>query len=159
MDRLFRDRMAYIQGDVSSEECFLCKAADSKVADASNLVLTQGERTLVVLNRYPYNTGHLIVATKRHVGELEDLDDEEASELMGMTSASIKALRRAFEPEGFNLGANLGRVAGAGLPDHFHFHVVPRWGGDTNFMPVTASSKVLPETLEETYERMAELFT
>jgi ATP adenylyltransferase len=120
------------------------------------LVVFRGERALVVLNRFPYSSGHVLVAPVRHVGELEALEDAEALEVHRLATASIAALRSEYAPEGFNLGWNLGRVAGAGIVDHLHLHVVPRWGGDTSFMPILADVKVVPEHLDETRRRLAE---
>jgi ATP adenylyltransferase len=105
-----------------------------------------------MLNRYPYNSGHLMVAPFRHVGELEELEDEESLDMQQMLQRCIKAIKEGMQPEGFNLGMNLGTVAGAGIPDHVHWHVVPRWTGDTNFMPVIGGAKVLPQVLRTTYD-------
>jgi len=108
-----------------------------------------------MMNLYPYNNGHLLIAPKRHVGKIEEINEAEMTELFKMTQKMIKVLR-AFKPEGFNVGANLGRVAGAGVPGHFHIHIVPRWNGDTNFMPVIGETKVISESLEETYKKIKE---
>jgi ATP adenylyltransferase len=118
------------------------------------MVVHRGEQAVVLLNKFPYASGHLMVAPLRHAGELEELADEEALEIHRLASAGIQALRDAYRPDGFNLGWNLGRVAGAGIVDHVHLHVVPRWAGDTNFMPVLADVKVLPEALEDTRARL-----
>ncbi len=152
MERLFRSRMEYV-GQDTSDACFICKAVEDD-DDEGNLVIDQTPVSIVVLNKFPYNTGHLIVAPRRHVGDITDLSKEESSDVADLLAASVRVLRRELEPAGFNLGANLGAVAGAGLPGHFHMHVVPRWGGDTNFMPVLGGAKVLPEILEETYRRL-----
>lgn len=150
--------MAYIKGAERHEGCFLCHAADaSPEDDEQNLVVARGERVFVILNLYPYNTGHLMVATNRHVGELDELTLEEFDEVWMWTRRTVAAHREASQPEGFNIGINLGTVAGAGVPGHFHLHVVPRWGGDTNFMPVIGDTKVLPELLSETFARLAPL--
>ena len=138
----------------TSDECFICKAVVEE-DDEGNLVVDRTSMSIVVLNKFPYNTGHLIVSPKRHVGDITDLSKEESSEVAHLVAASVRVLRLELEPEGFNLGANLGAVAGAGLPGHFHMHVVPRWEGDTNFMPVLGGAKVLPEILEETYRRIS----
>jgi ATP adenylyltransferase len=122
-----------------------------------NLVVSRGELAFVILNLFPYNTGHLMVAPYRHTGELDDLTHEEVDEIWSLTRRSVRAHRETSQPHGFNIGINLGEVAGAGVPGHFHLHVVPRWGGDTNFMPVTADTKVLPEMLAETYARLRPL--
>ena len=150
--------MAYIKGDERHSTCFLCDAAAAQPEDdESNLVVARGARAFVILNLYPYNTGHLMVAPYRHVGELEDLTHEEVDEIWSLTRRAVKAHRESSQPQGFNIGINLGQVAGAGVPGHFHMHVVPRWGGDTNFMPVLGDTKVLPEMLAETYQRLRPL--
>lgn len=150
--------MAYIKGAERHDTCFLCDAAQaSPEDDESNLVVARGERALVILNLYPYNTGHVMVATYRHVGELDELTLEEFDEVWMWTRKTVAAHREASQPQGFNIGINLGTVAGAGVPGHFHLHVVPRWGGDTNFMPVIGDTKVLPELLSETYAKLAPL--
>lgn len=156
MERLFRSRMEYVTGP-GDEGCFLCRALEAD-DDAANLVLTRRERTVVILNRYPYNSGHVMVAPKRHVADLGALGEEEQRELMQMLAEACRVLVEEMQPHGFNIGLNLGETAGAGLPGHLHFHIVPRWPGDTNFMPVVAGSKVIPETLEETYQRLAGRF-
>lgn len=150
--------MAYIKGAERHDTCFLCDAANaSPDRDDDLFVVARGERAFVILNLYPYNTGHLMVAPTRHVGELEDLEHEEFDEIWSWTRRSVSALREASQPQGFNIGINLGEAAGAGVPGHFHLHVVPRWGGDTNFMPVVGDAKVLPEMLAETYARLRPL--
>lgn len=150
--------MAYIKGAERHEACFLCDAGEaSPDRDEANLVVARGERAFVILNLYPYNTGHLMVAPFRHVGELDELTLEEFDEIWMWTRRSVAAHREASQPHGFNIGINLGTVAGAGVPGHFHLHVVPRWGGDTNFMPVIGDTKVLPELLSETYAKLAPL--
>lgn len=165
MERLFRQRMEYVSGQDGDEgdrdggeECFLCRSASSP-DDEANLVLHRDERCMAVLNRYPYNTGHVMVSPLRHVGEIDALTREELAQIMDLCLKGLAILRSNFNPQGFNIGANLGQVAGAGHPGHFHMHVVPRWEGDTNFMPVVAGSKVLPETLEETYRRLQPHFS
>lgn len=147
--------MEYVE-TAGTGECFLCE--DVVTADlAANYILVRTDLCLVVMNRYPYNTGHLLVSPLRHVGSLEELSDGERLEVMELTIKAIGALKEAMNPDGFNLGANLGAAAGAGLPGHLHIHLVPRWSGDTNFMPVTGDSKVLPETLDQTYARLQPL--
>ena len=133
-----------------------CEEASGALADEKSLVVHRGDRVFVLLNRFPYASGHLMVAPVRHVGEYGDLDDAEAVEIHRLTRAAMGALGQLYAPQGYNLGWNLGRVAGAGVVDHVHQHVVPRWGGDTNFMPVLADVKVLPENLSETRRRLAE---
>lgn len=147
--------MEYIE-KVSEPGCFLCDYRDSS-DDQANRVLSRKGTGLLLLNAYPYNSGHLLAATIRHVSSIEDLSDEESRDVMRLVADGVSALRQALAPEGFNLGANLGVAAGAGLPGHFHMHIVPRWTGDTNFMPVVGDSKVLPETLAVTYTRLRDL--
>jgi ATP adenylyltransferase len=150
MERLWAPwRMEYIDSARDEEEggCLFCEKPKES-DDEKALILARQEKSFAMLNKYPYNSGHLMVAPLRHVGRLEDLEDEETLDMQKLLARSIKALKEAMQPDGFNLGMNLGRVAGAGVPDHLHWHVVPRWNGDTNFMPVTAGAKVLPESLE-----------
>lgn len=147
-------RLSYIvtTKDDQPEGCFLCRFAAEPEADAKNLVVFRGKRTLTVLNRYPYNNGHLLVAPLAHKASLEDLDDEELLEGMQALQRVTRTIRREMSAEGFNIGVNLGRIAGAGLPGHLHWHLVPRWSGDTNFMPVLANVNVIPQSLEALYE-------
>jgi ATP adenylyltransferase len=146
-------RLEYIQSADEQPGCFLCIAAKGG-DDEALLVVHRGERALVLLNRYPYSPGHVMVAPRRHGVEFADLDDDEALEVHRLAGLAIEALRASMRPDGFNLGWNLGRVAGAGLVDHAHLHVVPRWSGDTNFMPVLADVKVMPEHLAETRRKL-----
>src|SRR6266702_4678659 len=135
--------------------CFFCEAASADPSDdATHLVLVRGQHTLVILNRYPYNNGHLMIAPNAHLADLEDLPAETANDLMAMTQRSLRVLRQVLAPQGFNLGINAGKVAGAGVADHVHQHVVPRWDGDTNFMPVVAQAKVLNESLAKSYQEL-----
>lgn len=150
--------MAYIQANKEEggeSGCILCRIRDG---EESERVLTRSELGYVVLNRYPYNPGHVLVVPNRHVGELVELDDAESLELQRLVQRSVNAIRDESAPHGFNVGLNLGRIAGAGLPDHLHWHVVPRWPGDTNFMPVVGETRVLPELLAETAKRLAPRF-
>ena len=117
-------------------------------------VLARGELAYVVLNKFPYNPGHLLIVPIRHTGDVEDLSVEENTELQALLQRSVRALREESAPHGFNVGMNLGSISGAGIPDHLHWHVVPRWSGDTNFMPVVGQTRVLPELLEETYAKL-----
>jgi ATP adenylyltransferase len=144
-------RMAYIGGD-RGDGCVFCDKAAS-AEDEQNLVLLRGEKTFVLMNLYPYNNGHLLVVPKRHVGEMEDLNEEEMMELFKMTRKMVKVLG-FFKPQGFNIGINIGSAAGAGIPGHFHIHIVPRWIGDTNFMPVFGDVRVISESLEGTYKKL-----
>jgi len=147
-------RMAYIrQGDDGQRGCVFCELP-AQDDDQANHILGRGERVFAILNAFPYNPGHLMVMPFRHVGGYADLTPEELSEMMAMTGTAIQALEDESGPHGFNLGMNLGQVAGAGIADHVHLHLVPRWGGDTNFMPVVGQTKVLPELLDETYQKL-----
>jgi ATP adenylyltransferase len=134
--------------------CVFCREAEGTLGDAS-LVVHRAERTIVLLNKFPYSSGHVMVAPLRHVGELSDLDEAEWLELHRLTTAAITALRAVYRPDAFNVGWNLGEVAGGSIAGHLHQHVVPRWAGDTNFMPVLADVKVLPEHLRETREQLS----
>ena len=147
-------RLEYIQGAEEQEGCVFCRARDGE--DEAGLVVHRGKRAFVVLNKYPYASGHLMVAPNRHESEFGELDADEALELHRLGAAGLAALAATMHPQGFNVGWNLGRIAGAGVVDHVHLHVVPRWAGDTNFMPVLADVKVLPEALEATRRRLAD---
>lgn len=133
--------------------CIFCPGED-RTGDAERLILTVGERSLVMMNRFPYNNGHLLVAPLRHVSGLDLLDEQELLALQLMVRKSIEVLKKTMRPEGFNVGLNLGRVAGAGVEEHLHFHVVPRWNGDTNFMTILDDVRVIPEHLQRTYEKL-----
>jgi len=146
-------RIAYVTGP-KSDGCFLCEIP-AGIADRQRLLLHRSRRVYVVLNTFPYNTGHLMVAPFRHVATLEALDAEERLDLMNTAVLAVSVLQSAFAPDGFNLGVNLGRAAGAGMERHLHLHVVPRWVGDVNFMPVLGDAKVIPEHLEATYDKLA----
>jgi ATP adenylyltransferase len=147
-------RLEYIKQADEQPGCVFCDAAGGD--DEDRLVVHRGEQAFVLLNKFPYSSGHLMVASYRHVGELGGLTEEEALEVHRLATQGVAALGEVYGPEGHNLGWNLGRVAGAGVVDHIHLHVVPRWAGDTNFMPVLADVKVLPEHLSETRRRLAE---
>lgn len=154
-------RMAYLKAPKGAEtgDCIFCgKIKESIEKDRANLVLVRGERAFVMLNLFPYTNGHMLVAPFEHTGELESLDPETLKDMMLLVGKGIRALRRVMNPQGFNVGANLGRVAGAGVEDHVHLHVVPRWNGDTNFMPVLADTRMIPELLPQTYESLLEAF-
>ncbi len=147
--------MEYVGGE-QPPGCLFCRLREQPpAADRATLVLAREPGSLTVMNRFPYNSGHLMVAPAAHVPGLEDLDDEASADLLRGVRRALKALRETLNPEGFNLGVNLGRVAGAGIPDHVHVHIVPRWGGDTNFMPVLAETKVVNEHLDRTWERLS----
>jgi ATP adenylyltransferase len=144
--------MKYIEKE-DDGSCIFCERAERK-RDREDLVVRRGRHAFVMMNRYPYTTGHLMVAPYRHVGKLSDLTADESCEIMQLLGWSEKILQEAIAPHGFNVGMNIGRCAGAGFPDHIHVHVVPRWQGDSNFMPVLAETKVLPETLTDTYDKI-----
>jgi ATP adenylyltransferase len=151
-------RIEYIEAPhPEGEGCIFCQKP-SLGDDQEALILARSELAFAMLNAYPYNPGHLMVAPFRHVGELEDLKPPEFAEVDGLLQRSIRALREASGPDGFNVGVNLGRVAGAGVPGHVHWHVVPRWNGDTNFMAVVGEVRVLPEALSATYAKLRPLF-
>jgi ATP adenylyltransferase len=151
-------RMRYVQGERGDEGCIFCLAAEPG-DDEARLVVHRGERCLVMLNAFPYNSGHLMVSPHRHVASIEDLGDDELLELMTLTRRALRAVREAYGPDGFNLGVNEGDVAGAGFAGHVHLHVVPRWAADSNFMAVTADTRVLPQSLEDTYAQLRGRFT
>jgi ATP adenylyltransferase len=141
--------------DGADPGCFLCRGVvDSR--DRENLVVGRGPRSVVMLNRYPYNNGHLLIAPLLHKGGLEDLTADEQLELQQQITRFVAVLRRSLNAEGFNIGLNLGRVAGAGLPGHLHWHIVPRWSGDSNFMPVLAGIRVIPQSLDELWTQLKE---
>lgn len=137
--------------------CFLCDNPRQD-DDAQNYIIYRGKQNFVILNSYPYNAGHLMVAPYRHVASLEDLTAEERNEHFEIVNRCVKVLREEVGPEGFNIGMNLGKASGAGIADHIHTHIVPRWQGDTNFIPVITDVKVIPEALAETYERLSPRF-
>lgn len=137
--------------------CILCDKPNQK-KDPANLILERGKYCFIMMNLYPYNNGHLMVSPYLHTCDLEDLSDPAMKEMMRMTKKSVAALRKAFKSEGFNIGLNLGKSAGAGIDDHLHFHVVPRWTGDTNFMTVVAETRVIPEDLGATFRQLKKEF-
>lgn len=147
-------RMEYILGNKEKECIFCTKTKENE--DKKNLILYRGERNYIIMNKYPYNNGHLMIVPYRHTSEFESLNDAESLELMHLVSRSIQALKAAIHPEGFNVGVNIGKIAGAGIEEHLHFHVVPRWAADTNFMPVVGQTKVISEGLWQTFEKIKE---
>ncbi len=158
MDYLWRDRMAYITGAAKPPEgvCIFCEAP--KHDDATVYILHRGQQAYVIMNIFPYNTGHVMVNPYAHIDSIEKLDDAALLEIMQLTNLSLAAIRQVSSPHAFNLGANLGKAAGGGIDQHFHFHIVPRWSGDTNFMPIVAQARVLPENLDELYRRLKPAF-
>ncbi len=152
-------RYAYIRRARSGPEaCIFCVKELGAVERRNRLVLHQDAEAVVMLNRYPYNNGHIMVAPRRHLGSPELLSAKERAILAELVSSSVERLRKALTPAGFNVGANIGRTAGAGFADHLHWHIVPRWDGDTNFMPVLASTRVLSQHLKESFRTLAPLF-
>jgi ATP adenylyltransferase len=147
-------RLEYIEHADEQGSCVFCDAAAGD--DEQGLVVHRGDHAFVLLNKFPYASGHLMVASYRHVGDFAELTNEEALEVHRLAERAVAALAEVYAPQGFNLGWNLGRIAGAGIVDHVHLHVVPRWAGDTNFMPVLADVKVIPEHLADTRRRLAD---
>ena len=141
-------RMKYIQDLSKSKDCFICHNLKNPHSDDENLVLWRSTHCIVILNRFPYNNGHLLIAPARHIADLDQATDEELLELVKLTRQSQKVLSLALKPHGFNIGMNFGRCAGAGLPEHLHVHIVPRWAGDTNFITVVGQVRVMPDSLE-----------
>ena len=148
-------RMEYINGlQDGDDRCFLCRYRDEAGKDAANLVLWRGRKSFAVMNRFPYTGGHSMVAPYEHVGMLEDVDAAAMLEMMEMVRDLQKLLAHAIHAQGFNVGMNVGRCAGAGLPEHLHLHIVPRWAGDTNFMAVLGGARVIPQALDELYSQL-----
>jgi ATP adenylyltransferase len=145
-------RMAYIRRE-RRPGCIFCEMLDTE-DDRGQLILHRSELAFLVLNKYPYNNGHLMAVPYRHMDTVEALTPEETVDMMSLVSLAVRALRRTSNPEGFNIGINIGKIAGAGVVDHVHIHVVPRWGGDTNFMPVLADVRLIPQDLHETYDEL-----
>jgi ATP adenylyltransferase len=149
--------MAYLQGkEPVLEGCLFCAAP--QMEDAEVHIVYRGDLCYAILNRFPYNSGHLMVVPHVHVATLEELDAETLAELMALTQRSLRVLREAYGPQGFNVGMNIGEVAGAGVAGHIHLHIVPRWGGDNNYMSTVSGTRVIPEWLDQTYERLRPLF-
>ena len=156
MDHLFSPwRMQFIVENKQTppDFCVLCDVQNTE-NDRGNLILHRGIACYVILNLFPYGTGHLMVVPHRHAGSLSELSPEESAEAMTLLTQAERVLRDEYHPQGFNIGANIGKVAGAGVPGHVHFHILPRWGGDTNFLPIFGRTKSIPEDLEQTYDRL-----
>ena len=148
-------RMEYIMENDKPDDCIFCVGRHEDASDLERrLILYTGELSMVMMNRYPYNNGHLLVAPMKHTGELDELEQEVMKDLMSVTRSTISILKEVMNPEGFNVGINLGLVAGAGVLEHLHIHIVPRWNGDTNFMAVLGQTRVIPEHLLETYRKL-----
>lgn len=154
-------RSEYIEGATNppptgADGCVMCRLGEVEEPAAESHVLWRGGLTAAALNAYPYTSGHLMVIPRRHVGELEDLSPDEAAELWATATAAVRAVKAAYRPEGINVGLNLGRAAGAGIPGHLHVHVLPRWAGDSNFMTSVAETRVMPETLSRSWSKLRE---
>lgn len=152
-------RLEYIRGE-KEDGCFLCDAINAEPeTDRENYLVHRGDLCFVILNKYPYNNGHVMVAPKVHEASIEQLGADQLTEMMELTKRSLAVLRSVYGPEGFNIGINQGAIAGAGVEDHVHLHVVPRWGADTNFMPVIGDTRVLPQALDESWSELHEAFS
>lgn len=161
MERLWSPwRSKYIASGVDSQtgDCVFCRIAASPDDDAANFVLYRGQNAFVLLNIFPYITGHLMTVPYRHTSELDSVPKEITDEMMDLTKRAQTALRKVYSPAGFNMGMNLGSAAGAGIADHIHIHLLPRWSGDTNFMTTVGESRVIPEALEVTYQKVKDSF-
>lgn len=159
MERLWAPwRMEYIEKCDEPCACIFCELP-KKGNDRENLILFRGEHSFVIMNKFPYAVGHLMVAPYRHTSDLNDLPAEELTDIFLNTRECVNILKKAMNPQGFNVGANLGRSGGAGIVDHVHFHIVPRWNGDSNFMPVIGGTKVISEGMEKTYDKLYPLFS
>jgi ATP adenylyltransferase len=150
-------RMTYIEKHEKQAGCVFCNA-QARTDSAENLIAFRGKNVYVILNLFPYTSGHLMVVPFEHKASIEDLDAATRTEMMELTSRCMEILRKLYNPHGFNMGANIGEAAGAGVPGHVHIHIVPRWSGDTNFMTTLGNARVLPEFLEDTYKRVKEAF-
>ena len=149
-------RIEYILSK-KEQHCIFCPGDDRR-QDRERLILYVGSYSVVLMNKFPYNNGHLLVAPKRHISDMDSLTDEEAMELFHMIKNSIRILRKVMNPDGFNVGLNMGKVAGAGIEEHMHFHIVPRWNGDTNFMTILGEVRVIPEHIRQTYDKLQPYF-
>ncbi|MAV90367.1 MAG: HIT family hydrolase [Bdellovibrionaceae bacterium] len=151
------DRYRYVRKLARPKTCVFC-SAEKKRLSFDSLVLAKTQHAMVILNKYPYNSGHLLVLPRKHIGEIWELGEEELMEITKWTQSSMRILHEVYQCKGLNMGMNHGAVAGAGIPDHIHWHIVPRWLGDTNFFPLIAQTRALPETLKQTYERLRPAF-
>jgi len=146
-------RMKYIRRQKTPKGCVFCNAAQKEDGE-SNFIVARGKRAFVILNRYPYTSGHIMIVPYEHIGSFEKMDEETSAEVMRLIRQGITTLDKIYQPNGYNMGANLGASAGAGIASHIHFHLVPRWDGDTNFMTSIGETRVLPEDLSETFEQI-----
>ena len=161
MERIWAPwRIAYIRNGRSKKDkgCLFCRVKKEDKKRKENYLLKKGKFSLVLLNLYPYNNGHLLFAPLRHISKLSQLSKEEREEIFFLVNRSIEALNKIIKPDGYNLGMNLGKIAGAGVPGHIHFHLVPRWTGDTNFFPVVSETKVISQSLSELYQKLLPFF-
>ena len=151
--------MAYLQGAGREEGCVFCNRAKlDESNDKESLILYRGKHNFIIMNLYPYNNGHVMVVPYKHTGDFCKLDDDEMLEMMQLSQLTIKVFEKVFNPEGINSGFNLGKAAGGGIRDHLHFHVIPRWNGDTNFMPVIGETRVISEHIYDTYDKLKAVF-
>jgi ATP adenylyltransferase len=150
-------RMEYVGSDQAREGCIFCPG-DDRTQDEKKLILYRGEWSIVLMNRFPYTNGHLLIAPLRHISSFDSLSPDEKLDLLNMVERSVSVLKEVMDPAGFNIGMNLGRVAGAGVEDHMHFHIVPRWSGDTNYMTVLGEVRIIPEHIQATYEKLLPFF-
>jgi ATP adenylyltransferase len=151
------DRLRYVRKLLPQDTCVFCNASETKPS-FENLVLYAGLDAMVMLNKFPYNTGHLLIVPKRHVADITETTAEEHTSISLLIKTSVKLIRAAYTCDGINIGMNLGATAGAGIPGHLHWHIVPRWSGDTNFFPLIAETKCLPETLQQSFDKLYPLF-
>ena len=150
-------RLRYVTDAAKNDECIFC-AKPAAGEDRENLIVHRGERCFVILNLFPYTNGHLMVAPYEHLAKLQEIDPEVTAEMMALAQTAMLRIEDVYNPEGFNVGINQGRVAGAGVEGHIHLHVVPRWAGDNNYMPIIADTRVMPQSLEESYDALAGSF-
>jgi ATP adenylyltransferase len=150
-------RMEYVGSDQAREGCIFCPG-DDRTQDEKKLILYRGEWSIVLMNRFPYTNGHLLIAPLRHISSFDSLSPDEKLDLVNMVERSVSVLKEVMDPAGFNIGMNLGRAAGAGVEDHMHFHIVPRWSGDTNYMTVFGEVRIIPEHIRATYEKLLPFF-
>ncbi len=150
-------RIKYVEGFKKGYECIFCLKPSIK-KDKESFILKRGKYSFVIMNIFPYNPGHLMVAPYRHIGDFEKLNKEEIEEIMEFLKKSIEILKKVYSPDGFNIGLNIGKISGAGFDEHIHFHIVPRWAGDTNFMPVIGNTKVISEEIKRTYKKLKKYY-